>query len=82
LTGTDLRNSQQLETVRIGGSASMPGMIFQSQWGKLTLGGSGNMGAALGQTIDMTGSGTVTFGTILSSGSRSWTVTSYQQIFD
>jgi len=82
VTGTDLKNSQQLETVKIGGSASMPGMIFQSHWGKLTLGGSGNMGAALGQTIDMTGSGTVTFGTILSSGSRSWTVTSYQQIFD
>ena len=82
VTGTDLKNSQALLTVNIGGSASMPGMIFQAYWSKITLGGSGNMGAAVGQTIDMSGSGTVTFGTILSSGNRSWTVTSYQQVFN
>lgn len=82
VTGTDLKNSQALETVAVGGGVSMPGIIFHSYWGKLTLGGSGNIGAALGQTIDMQGAGTVTFGTILSSGARSWTVTSYQQVFD
>lgn len=82
VTGTDLKNSQSLETVDIGGSASMPGMIFQSYWGKISLGGSGNMGAAIGQTIDLSGSGAVTFGTILSSGDRTWTVTSYQRVFN
>ena len=82
VTGTDLKNSQDLTTVNVGGSANLPGMIFQAYWSKIILGGSGNMGAAAGQTIDMSGSGTVTFGTILSSGNRSWTVTSYQQVFN
>ncbi len=81
-TGTDLKNSQALQTVTVTGSANQPGMIFQAYWGKISLGGSGNMGAAIGQTVDLTGTGTVTFGTILSSGNRSWTVTSYQQDFD
>lgn len=80
ITGTDLRNTQNLETVRVGGAANLPGMIFQSYWSKITVTGSGNIGAAAGQTVDMSGAGTVTFGTELSSGERSWTISSYQII--
>lgn len=82
LSGNDLKNSQTLQTVTVGGAANLPGMIFQSYWGKITLTGSGNLGAAAGQTIDLSGAGTITFGTSLSSGVRSWTITSYQQQFD
>lgn len=82
LSGTELKTSQDLQTVTVGGAANLPGMIFQSYWGKISLTGSGNLGAAAGQTIDLTGAGTITFGTTLSSGSRSWTITSYQQKFD
>lgn len=82
VTGTDLKNSQNLETVSVGGGVNMPGMIFHAYWGKVRLSGSGNVGAAAGQTVDMSGAGTVTFGTVLSSGDRTWTVTSYQQVFD
>lgn len=82
LTGTALKTSQSLETVNVGGAANLPGMILQSYWGKITLGGSGNLGAAAGQTIDLSGAGTITFGTTLSSGERSWTITSYQQKFN
>lgn len=82
VTGTDLKNSQNLQTVSVGGSTNLPGMIFQAYWSKVTISGSGNIGAAAGQTVDMQGAGTVTFGTALSSGVRSWTITSYQQKFD
>lgn len=82
LSGNELKNSQNLQTVTVGGAANLPGMIFQSYWGKITLTGSGNLGAAAGQTIDLSGAGTITFGTTLSSGVRSWTITSYQQQFD
>lgn len=82
VTGTALKTSQSLETVNVGGASNLPGMIFQSYWGKATIGGSGNIGAAAGQTIDLSGAGTITFGTTLSSGERSWTITSYQQKFD
>ncbi len=82
VTGTDLKNSQNLQTISVGGGVNMPGMIFQAYWTKVSLNGSGNVGAAVGQTVDLQGAGTVTFGTILSSGNRSWTVTSYQQVFN
>jgi hypothetical protein len=82
LSGNDLKTSQNLETVDIGGAGNLPGMIFQAYWGKLKLGGSGNIGSVIGQTIDMQGAGTVTFGTSLSSGTTTWTITSYQRVFD
>lgn len=81
LTGNDLKTSQALETVQVGGGVSLPGMIFQANWGKLTLNGSGSIGAAVGQTVDMSGAGNIAFGTELSSGERTWTVTSYQQLY-
>lgn len=81
LSGNDLKYSQEYETVNVGGAVNMPGMIFQSYWGKIKLAGSGNIGSAVGQTVDMSGAGTVTFGTALSSGDRTWTITSYQQNF-
>lgn len=82
LTGTQLKNSQNYTTVNVAGAGNFPGTIFHSYWGKIILGGSGNMGSAVGQTIDLSGAGTVTFGTALSSGDTTWTVTSYQQVFD
>lgn len=82
ITGTALKTTQSLETVNIGGAVNLPGMIFQSFWGKITITGSGNVGAAAGQTVDMSGAGTITFGTTLSSGERSWTISSYQYDFD
>lgn len=82
LSGTELKTSQNLETVNIGGAVNLPGMVFQAYWGKLKLGGSGSIGSAIGQTIDMQGAGTVTFGTSLSSGTTTWTITSYQRVFD
>lgn len=81
LTGNDLKNSQNVLTADIGGSGNLPGMIFQAQWGKVTLGGSGNVGAISGQTVDMSGSGTIIFGTTLSSGSTTWSISSYQRLF-
>jgi len=81
LTGNDLKLSQQVETVSVGGAANLSGMVFQSYWGKITVGGSGTLGSAIGQTVDLSGAGTLTFGTTLSSGSKTWTISSYQQKF-
>ncbi|MGH7237661.1 MAG: hypothetical protein ACREGF_03950, partial [Candidatus Saccharimonadales bacterium] len=81
VTGNDLKSSQSLQTVTVGGAVNLPGMIFQAYWSKISLSGSGNIGAAAGQTVDMSGAGTVVFGTELSSGSKTWTITSYQPIY-
>lgn len=80
-TGDNLYLSQKDQNITIGGSANLPGMVFDAYWSKISLGGSGNMGAAAGQTVDLSGAGTVVFGTILSSGTQTWSITSYQRLF-
>lgn len=81
LSGNDLKTSSGTQTVNIGGAASLPGMVFDAYWGKIVVAGSGNVGSAIGQTVDMSGAGTVTFGTTLSSGARTWTISSYQELY-
>jgi len=81
LTGNDLKNSQNQLTVDVGGAVNLPGMIFQAYWGRARLAGSGSVGSIIGQTVDLSGAGTVVFGTSLSSGVSTWAVTSYQQKF-
>ena len=82
VTGNDLKASQGLQTITVGGAVNLPGMIFNAYWGKVSLSGSGNVGAAAGQTVDLSGAGTVIFGTTLSSGSKTWTITSYQPLYN
>jgi hypothetical protein len=77
-TGTNLYNSQTQQNVNVGGAASTAGMIFDAYWSEVVIGGSGNVGGAAGQTVNLSGAGTVIFGTTLSSGSKTWSITSYQ----
>jgi len=79
-TGTNLYNSQIQQNITVGGAVNLAGMVFDAYWSKVSLSGSGNVGAAAGQTVDLSGAGTVVFGTTLSSGSKTWTISSYQQI--
>jgi hypothetical protein len=81
ITGTNLKTSQGTTTVDVAGAGNFPGTIFHSYWGKVKIGGSGNMGSAIGQTVDLSGAGTIVFGTSLASGESSWTVRSYQYDF-
>lgn len=81
VTGTDLKVSQGKTTVDVHGAGNYPGTIFHSYWGTVKLGGSGNMGSAIGQTVDLSGAGTIVFGTSLATGDSRWTVRSYQYDF-
>jgi hypothetical protein len=81
LTGSELYNSQNLTTVDISGAGNFPGVVWHSYWAKIELGGSGTTGSAIGQTIELSGAGTVVFGTSLSTGELTWTIRSYQQVF-
>ena len=82
LSGNALKSSQNLETIKVSGGVNMPGSSFNAVWGKLTVSGSGSVGQAAGQTIDMSGAGSITFGTGLDSGDKTWKITSYQRIFN
>ncbi len=81
LSGNDLKTSQNLLTINVSGAVNLPGMVFNAYWSKVALAGSGNIGAATGQTVDLSGAGTVVFGTTLSSGSKTWTISSYQPLY-
>ena len=81
LSGTSLYTSENTQTIDVGGAGDFPGAIFDAYWGECTIGGSGTLGSAIGQTINLSGAGTVTFGTILASGQPTWTIRSYQQLY-
>jgi Tfp pilus assembly protein PilX len=78
ITGTALYNTQSFQTVDVAGAAKVPGSVFDAYWGEATLGGSGTIGGAAGQTINLDGAGTITFGTELDSGTSTWTISSYE----
>ncbi len=77
LSGNDLYYSQQLNTITVSGGIDIPGMVFDAYFSEVTLSGSGIMGAATGQTVNLQGSGAVVFGTALASDTEIWTITSY-----
>ncbi len=81
ITGNDLYNSQTMKTITVGGAVNVPGMIFDAYWGEVVISGSGNVGAATGQTVDLNGAGTVIFGTKLASGTQTWGITSYEPYY-
>ena len=81
ITGTNLYNTSTYETIYVGGAVNVPGAIFQAYWGQVTIAGSGNIGSAVGQTVQLSGSGTVTFGTKIASGVSTWTISSYQIVY-
>lgn len=82
LSGNDLYNSQRQQTITISGGSTLPGMVFDAYWGEITISGSGNIGTAIGQTVNLSGSGTVLFGTKLASGTQTWAITSYQPLYN
>jgi len=81
LTGTALYNSSQQTTVTVGGGGQAPGATFWAYWGKLEMDGSGTMGSAIAQSIHMSGGASVTFGTQLAVNQQTWTIRSYQRVF-
>ena len=80
-TGSNLYASQQIQSISVSGSVNLPGMIFDAYWSEVSLSGTGNLGAAEGQTVALSGTGTVVFGTQLASGSQTWKITSYKPVY-
>lgn len=78
ITGTALADSQTMQTITVGGSVNFPGIIFDAYWGEVVIGGSGHIGAATGQTVNLDGAGSVIFGTKLATNTSTWSITSYE----
>ena len=81
-TGTNLKRSQEIRGITVNGGGSYPGSIFHAYWSEVKIEGSGLVGSAIGQIINMEGAGNITFGTSLSSGTTTWTIRSYQRTYE
>ncbi len=81
-TGTNLKRSQEMRGITVNGGGSYPGSIFHAYWTEVKIEGSGLVGSAIGQVVNMEGAGNITFGTSLSTGTTTWTIRSYQRTFE
>lgn len=83
VTGQELYNSRNLTTISLANSASAPNTIFYAKWTRVTVGNSGQIGALVGQTVELTNTGTITFGTSVSGGGTTgWVIDNYRRTFN
>ncbi len=82
VTGQELYNSRNLTTIDLEQSSSAPNTIFYARWTRVTVGNTGAIGALVGQTVQLTNSGTITFGTtVTSDATLFWVIDGYRRVF-
>ncbi len=81
ITGSDLSNSRDLTTIQFDNSASGPNTVFYSRWSKVLVKNSGQIGALVGQTVELRNSGTLTFGTSIGTGTSFWVIDGYRRSY-
>lgn len=80
VTGTDLYNSRDDETISLNNSATAPESIFYARWTGVRLNNSGGVGALVGQTVNLSNSATVTFGTsVTTADTKFWVLDGYRR---
>lgn len=81
LTGINLYNSRNTATITLNNSAQGPQSIFYAYWSKVLVQNSGQLGALVGQTIELQNSGTIAFGSTTPSGNVYWVANGYRRSF-
>ncbi|HSH55807.1 MAG TPA: hypothetical protein VK983_03205, partial [Candidatus Limnocylindrales bacterium] len=81
VTGTDLYNSRNDETITVSNTASAPESTFYARWTRVNINNSGGIGALIGQTVQLSNSATITFGSSAASGSTFWVLSGYRRAF-
>ena len=81
VTGTDLYNSRNDETISLDNSASATESIFYARWTRVALKNSGGIGALIGQTVHLSNTATVTFGSSVGTGTTYWVLDGYRRSF-
>ncbi len=83
VTGTDLYNSRNDATIDLDNSSSGTNTEFYARWTKVLINNSGNLGALVGQTVELRNSATVVFGTRVSgvSAYSAWIIEYYKRNF-
>lgn len=79
VTGTALASSRSLTTISLNNSATAPQSIFYAYWTQVQISNSGQIGALIGQTIRISNTGTITFGSSTSTGNTVWVPQGYRR---
>lgn len=79
VTGTDLANSRSVTTINLNNSGNEPNSIFYAYWSQVQIAQSGQIGAVIGQTVQLTNTGTITFGVSAGTTSTTWVITGYRR---
>lgn len=83
VTGTDLYNSRNDTTISLSNSAEGPNTIFYAKWTRVQVNNGGAIGALVGQTVQLSNSGTITFGTSVPGGGNvGWVIDNYRRTFN
>lgn len=80
VTGSELYETRDEVAITMNQSSNGPDTIFYARWGKVLIENSGNIGALVGQTVELQNSGTITFGTSLSGDANVfWLIDGYRR---
>lgn len=85
VTGTDLKNSQDVVKVNLDNNGSAPGSILYARWSRVSVSNNGNIGAVAGQSIQLGNNAVINF-TASVPGSdnlvQTWVKRGYMRVFD
>ncbi len=81
VTGIDLYNSRADETITVSNTASAPQSTFYARWTQVNINNSGGIGALIGQTVRLSNSATITFGSSAGVGATFWVIDGYRRSF-
>lgn len=81
VTGSDLYDSRNDTTIQLSNGSQGPNTEFYARWSQVEISNGGNIGALVGQTVRLTNSAAVTFGTTVSGtgGIAGWVIDSYKR---
>lgn len=81
VTGNDLKNSRDVQTIALENTGSGAGTVFYAKWTKVTVSNSGQIGALVGQTVHLKNTATITFGTSTGFSTSFWIIDGYRRTF-
>jgi hypothetical protein len=82
VTGTDLYNSRNDTTIDMNNSSNAGATILYARWTRVSVSNSGQIGALVGQTIALSNSATITFGTSVGASTQYWVISGYRRVFN
>lgn len=83
LNGNDLKNSEGDLTINLSnGFSGASGTTFYARWTKVRLANNGTVGSLVGQTVELSNNGNLSFNGSSGGGIPQWDVRYYEPIFD